>query len=59
MTVDLQGNIYIADEGAQQIVKLSPSGQLIANLGAAISLKRPVKVKLDAQSNLWVTELGG
>jgi len=59
VTVDGQGNIYVADEGARQIVKLSPSGQLIARLGAAIPLNNPVKVKLDAQGNLWVTELGG
>ena len=59
VTVDGQGNIYVADEGARQIVKLSPSGQLIARLGAALPLSNPVKVKLDAQGNLWVTEIAG
>jgi tripartite motif-containing protein 71 len=55
VTLDAQGNVYVADEGANEVVKLSPSGSVLGRFGRSF-LNTPVKLRLDAQGNIWVTE---
>jgi hypothetical protein len=59
VTVDARGNVYVVDSGNRRIVKLSPRGQVVAQLGqgSASGTGRsiiPASVALDRRGNLYV-----
>jgi streptogramin lyase len=59
--VDAQGNVFVADRLAKQIVKLSPSGQILARWPVPPDANvpgspEPTGVAVDQQGNLYVPE---
>ena len=62
VTLDGQGNLYLAEFDDDGIYKYSTSGKLLARWGGHGSgpgqLEGPDKIAFDAQSNLYVTEVG-
>ena len=60
MTVDLAGNIYIADTGNSRVVKINPQGTAsvlaISGLGTALSF--PTGVAVDASGILYIADSG-
>lgn len=62
VTLDGQGNLYLAEFDDDLIYKYSTSGNRLAQWGghgtALGQLEGPDKIAFDAQSNLYVTEVG-
>ena len=62
IVLDGQGNMYLAEFDDDRIYKYSTSGKLLAQWGEQGSgpgqLDSPDKLALDAQGNLYVTEVG-
>jgi tripartite motif-containing protein 71 len=62
VTLDGQGNLYLAEFDDDRIYKYSTSGDLLAQWGERGSgpgqLEGPDKLAFDAQGNLYVTEVG-
>jgi sugar lactone lactonase YvrE len=62
VTVDAQGNIYVADTGNNRIQKFSPGGAPLAQWGQSGSgrgqFSGPRGIALDAQGNVYVTDTG-
>ncbi len=60
VSVDSRGNIYVADEYNDRVVKLNASGQFVAQVGIRGSengqLNQPAGVVTDGQDNLYVTD---
>jgi sugar lactone lactonase YvrE len=60
MTIDGQGNIYIADAGNHRIVVLSPSGDILRTVGSFGNgpgqLYEPSGVGVDAAGNMYVAD---
>jgi tripartite motif-containing protein 71 len=62
VTLDVQGNLYLAEFDDDLIYKYSTSGNLLARWGGhgpgPGQLEGPDKIAFDSQSNLYVTEVG-
>ncbi len=60
MTLDQQGNIYIADTGGNRVVKLGPDGQPLGQFGGQGAgpgqFDQPVDVAVDAAGSMWVVD---
>lgn len=61
ITVDPDGNLYVADFSYQRIRKVTPQGvvtslKLVDANGAATSIRAPVGITRDRHGNLFVTE---
>jgi len=54
----LFGNVYGADEGANDVVKFSPSGNVLAKIGAE-EISQPGGLPVDAHGALYVADEGG
>ncbi|UXR64465.1 NHL repeat-containing protein [Bdellovibrio bacteriovorus] len=62
IAVDASGNIYISDIDNHQIVKLSPTGELLKSFGhqgAALGeFNVPTGLAIDTKGNLYVADMG-
>ncbi|HEV7165730.1 MAG TPA: NHL repeat-containing protein [Gammaproteobacteria bacterium] len=60
IAIDNGGNIYVPDGGAQQMLKLSPMGKIIATFGKASSTVKDDywHVAVDPTGNVYVVEFG-
>lgn len=62
MTIDSQGNIWIADTGRCRVLKYSARGDLLTRIGPAIAgtcdMLEPVGVAFDGDGNVYVTDVG-
>jgi sugar lactone lactonase YvrE len=60
MTVDTAGNVYIADTGDNQIVKVTPQGaaSVFAISGLGTALNSPTGVAIDGSGNLYIADSG-
>lgn len=70
LAIDDDDNIYVADKGAGDILKISPDGKVIIVAGykgriikdgpvAVASFKSPVFITIDKKKNIYVTDEGG
>ena len=70
LAIDEDDNIYIADKGAADILKVSPDGKVIIVAGykghvirdgplSVASFKNPVFIAVDRNKNIYVTDEGG
>jgi sugar lactone lactonase YvrE len=61
ITTDHQGNVYLADNAACRVEKLSPSGKLLMTFGkysgcfGGYGMHGPYGVALDSSGNVWAT----
>lgn len=55
LATDRNGNVYVADQLNDRVIKLSPTGKLLAGFD---SLHAPSAVALDARGNLYVADAG-
>src|SRR4051812_22377945 len=59
---DSQGNLYVTDTAANRVLKLDPSGALIAEWGTSGTgpggFSTPEGVAIDSADNVYVAELG-
>ncbi|MCB4790572.1 MAG: NHL repeat-containing protein [Elusimicrobia bacterium] len=72
ITVDLNGNIYVADSSLNRIIKLDPNGEVLMQIGSCResseyrvrglkshkekTFNHPTGVALDAGNNIWVAD---
>lgn len=56
LAVDYRGNIYVADTGANRVVKSSPSGQV---LEVWEGLEQPTRVAIGERNDLFALDSGG
>jgi DNA-binding beta-propeller fold protein YncE len=70
LAIDEEDNIYIADKGAADILRVSPDGKVIIVAGykghvikdgplSLASFKNPVFIAIDRNKNIYVTDEGG
>ena len=70
LAIDEDDNIYIADKGAADILRVSPDGKVIIVAGykghvikdgpiSVASFKNPVFIAIDRNKNIYVTDEGG
>ncbi len=63
LTVDLDGNIYVADHGSRRIVKFDPAGEMIFDFGGPGSdpglFGSLGDVAVDPEGNIYVAEYNG
>ena len=70
LAIDEDDNIYVADKGAGDILKISPDGKVTIVAGykghiikdgpvAVASFKNPVFITIDRKKNIYVTDEGG
>ncbi|MFN3590523.1 MAG: NHL repeat-containing protein, partial [Spirosomataceae bacterium] len=68
ITIDSQGNIYVADNGNHRIRKITPAGEVttlagstlgyVDGLGSAARFSFPSGLATDAQGNVYVADFG-
>ena len=68
LTVDKDGNILVADRGANQVSLFSPQGKRLKTIGTAggrkpgrydpLAFDRPMDVAVDGSGRIWVGEAG-
>ncbi|WP_426580715.1 gliding motility-associated C-terminal domain-containing protein [Mucilaginibacter sp. R-33] len=69
LTVDKNGNVYVADQGGFVIRKITPNGRVTTIAGSGVfgtndgngtaaSFQSPVGITIDASGNLYVTDSG-
>jgi DNA-binding beta-propeller fold protein YncE len=62
VAVDPAGNVLVADQGNNRVLKLSPSGHRMSPWGTGDSgpnaLNAPYSLALDGDGNLWVLDAG-
>mgnify|MGYP005851413183 CR=1 FL=1 len=59
LCVDNSGVVYVADTGGNRIVKMAPTGEVLAFFGAGsgeVTLNQPTDVAVDAGGNVYVVE---
>lgn len=60
LTMDGQGNLYVADTGSNRIVKITPSGQQLAQFGSQGpgpgQVNQPTDVAVDANGRMYVVD---
>jgi sugar lactone lactonase YvrE len=60
VAVDLNGNLWVVDQGNDRVVKFSESGQYLSSFGSPGTgngqFGRPTSIAIDASGNLWVTD---
>ena len=70
LAIDEDDNIYVADRGAGDILRVSPDGKVIIVAGykghvikdgplSVASFKKPVFIAIDRNKNIYVTDEGG
>ncbi len=70
VTVDVSGNVYVADDGNNLIRQISPNGTVttiagsgaagsVNGTGTAASFNSPQGIALDATGNIYVADYGG
>ncbi len=70
LAIDENDNIYVADKGAADILRVSPDGKVVIIAGykghfikdgplADASFKKPVFITIDRNKNIYVTDEGG
>jgi serine/threonine-protein kinase len=59
IAVDPEGNMFVADSGSNQIIKLGPSGTRLAAWGSDGTLIQPRGVAVDSNGNIYVTNTDG
>ena len=58
LTLDPGQNLYVADQGNQRIVKLSPHGDFLTSFpGPARKFINPSSIKLDSAMNIYVADV--
>lgn len=55
VAVDSEGNVYGADQGANDVVEFSPAGKVIANIGA-LQIGEPGGLAVDTHDSLYVAD---
>jgi sugar lactone lactonase YvrE len=58
MALDAQGNLYVANQGANQVLKYGPSLQQLTCCTITANLAAPTAVAFDSKKNLYVTNSG-
>lgn len=62
LAVDVDGNLYVADTGGCQIVKFSPSGEVVAKIGSKGTgpgqFVEPTDVVVDISGQMYVADAG-
>lgn len=60
ISIDLQGNIYVADRLNYRIRKITPAGivSTLVVIGSSASFSGPQGITIDTQGNLYVSESG-
>jgi tripartite motif-containing protein 71 len=58
VAVDSRGYVYAADEGANDVVKFSPTGKIVAKVGAG-KIGQPGGLAVDTHDALYVADEGG
>lgn len=58
ITGDTLGNLYIVDQGAQSVYKISPAGCLTTFADSAKGLNDPVSITTDHQGHIYVANTG-
>lgn len=58
VATDAAGDVYVADTGANRVVKLTPGGRLAGQYGAPGVLAGPTGVAVDAQGDVYVADAG-
>ncbi len=69
LALDVEGNLYIADQGNHRVRKVTPAGALTTiagsaagfsgdgGLAASAQLDRPADVKVDARGNIYISDM--
>lgn len=57
LAVDSKGNLYVANNGSNQILVYSPTGQQLTANTISTHVHAPMQLAFDAQGNLWVSNL--
>ena len=55
VAVDGEGNVYGADQGANDVVKFSPTGKVVATIGAS-QIGEPGGLAVDSHDSLYVAD---
>ncbi len=60
VALDQLGNVYVTDYGRDRILKFSPAGQLLLNIGSGNGqLEAPLGVAIDGEGNIYATDTNG
>ncbi len=57
VAVDSQGDVYVADTGGNEILEITPSGN-VTQVGVSATFNRPTGVAVDAFGNVYVADTG-
>jgi streptogramin lyase len=57
LVIDGSGNLIVANNGANDVVKLSPSGSLLSTFSSS-SIAGPNGISIDGNGNTWVANFG-
>lgn len=57
LAVDAKGNLYVANQGGNQVLVYNSSGAQLASKIITKNINGPMQVTVDGQGNLWVANL--